>query len=134
MRFTPVAEFDCEGFGTSSSWRALVDATPRLGNTCPGFSQCVQETSNGMLWKNRKGLGESLLESIQGGVSYTAFGVRPLLTELMLYCAGDVQQLPALYFKQAQKRNGSLEGLDCGAVAEEGVRLSAGWVLSSRSG
>ncbi|KAG6010185.1 hypothetical protein E4U21_007662 [Claviceps maximensis] len=72
-----------------------------------GLSKCVtwllKDLQDGrqeeiMTWMNQKASGERLWNPVMGG-SYKAFDTRPLPKQLVEYCAGDVQKLPALYQK-----------------------------------
>lgn len=66
-----------------------------------GLSKCIQETLNEREknpWKFCKEKGETLWDPQKGG-SYSVFNIRPLSNEIISYCVGDVQHLPALYHK-----------------------------------
>jgi exonuclease 3'-5' domain-containing protein 1 len=66
-----------------------------------GLSKCIESILIGHdrdQWKLRKETGDRLWNPDKGG-SYSVFNARPLSNEILAYCAGDVQYLPALYKK-----------------------------------
>ncbi|KAE8351574.1 ribonuclease H-like domain-containing protein [Aspergillus coremiiformis] len=66
-----------------------------------GLSRCIEELLSKQerdQWRLGKQKGEALWNPDKGG-SYNVFNTRPLANEVMSYCVGDVQYLPALYRK-----------------------------------
>ncbi|KAG5973503.1 hypothetical protein E4U55_000488 [Claviceps digitariae] len=68
-----------------------------------GLSRCVQslffqDYNQLQAWKRHKKMGEQLWKPEKGG-SFEVFNIRPLPEQVLSYCAGDVQKLPALYHK-----------------------------------
>ncbi|KND87658.1 hypothetical protein TOPH_07699 [Tolypocladium ophioglossoides CBS 100239] len=66
-----------------------------------GLSKCIEAVLTGQerdRWKLCKDKGDRLWNPQKGG-SYAVFTTRPLSDEIIAYCAGDVQCLPALYRK-----------------------------------
>ncbi|KAK1239848.1 hypothetical protein MKX08_007290 [Trichoderma sp. CBMAI-0020] len=77
-----------------------------------GLSKCIESVLIGRdrdQWKLCKEAGERLWNPDKGG-SYSVFNARPLSNEIIAYCAGDVQYLPALYkkFRYGTNRWGEL--------------------------
>ncbi|KAK5733293.1 hypothetical protein LTR17_009782 [Elasticomyces elasticus] len=63
-----------------------------------GLAKCIEQNVHGastVSWKLAKEKGERLFKAEYGG-SYEVFNQRPLSAEIMSYCVGDVQFLPAL--------------------------------------
>lgn len=77
--------------------------------TVNGLSRCIERdadlsASERISWMKTKNVGVRLFAPEKGG-SYEVFNERPLRTEIMLYCAQDVQILPRLWAYYDRKLN-----------------------------
>ncbi|KAL2869486.1 ribonuclease H-like domain-containing protein [Aspergillus lucknowensis] len=66
-----------------------------------GLSTCIEgipSRDDKARWRRCKEKGEALWNPQKGG-SYSVFNKRPLPSDIVAYCVGDVRYLPMLYFK-----------------------------------
>lgn len=95
--------------------------------TVNGLSRCIERdadlsASERISWMKTKNVGVRLFAPEKGG-SYEVFNERPLRTEIMLYCAQDVQILPRLWAYYDRKLNAGWRKKML-AASEDRVKLS----------
>ncbi|KAK5720791.1 hypothetical protein LTR15_006752 [Elasticomyces elasticus] len=76
----------------------MAETTTKQRRLFSGLARCIEQNIDGAnteSWNSAKEKGEKLFKSEHGG-SYEVFNQRPLSAEILSYCVGDVQFLPAL--------------------------------------
>lgn len=81
-----------------SATRPTTEARRYLSSLSDCVESLIKDAEERNSWTRHKDEGERLWSPLKGG-SYEAFNIRPLPDKLMAYCAGNVQQLPALYLR-----------------------------------
>jgi exonuclease 3'-5' domain-containing protein 1 len=89
--------------------------TTRSRRFVSGLAKCIEQnmstsqtTADLARWKLAKEKGEQLFHPSRGG-SYAVFNQRPMPADIIAYCVGDVQHLPALrqrFFAQTTRQRG----------------------------
>lgn len=80
--------------------RASLQNVEKIKFVC-GLSKCIEgilSKQERNLWRFCKEKGETLWDPQKGG-SYSVFNTQPVSYEIISYCVGNVQYLPALCYK-----------------------------------